>query len=193
MELTTAKAIAMLTLGLGSFISGMVPACFSEGTRKKHPLLVSCLLCFGGGVLLATSLVHMLPEAREQYPNYSELVFCLGFFLVYFVDELVHLFYGPENDPHRSSYGSTEGTSLLHSERIQRPVVDEEMVDRCGDTAANERMCHVNHTAPCNKTTSGVIGLLCALFVHSVLEGLAIGLQENPSQVRIYNMYLSIY
>lgn len=183
MELTTAKAISMLTLGLGSFVSGMIPACFTEGTRQKHPLLISCLLCFGGGVLLSTSLVHMLPEAREGFPKYSELMFCVGFFLVYLVDELVHLFYGPGNDPHRNTYGSTEGSSLLNPERVARQD-DGEMVDRCCGDTENPRMCHVSHTAPCNKSSSGVIGLLSALFVHSVLEGLAIGLQENPSQVR---------
>ncbi|XP_028166467.1 zinc transporter ZIP3 [Ostrinia nubilalis] len=183
MELTTAKAISMLVLGLGSFVFGMIPAGFSEGTRQKHPLLISCLLCFGGGVLLSTSVVHMLPEAREKLPNYSELLLCVGFFIVYLVDELVHLFYGPGNDPHRQTYGSNEGTSLLRGERNMRGVDDAEMVDRCCGDAANPRMCHVSHTAPCNKSSSGVIGLLCALFVHSVLEGLAIGLQEDASQV----------
>ncbi|KAL0821335.1 hypothetical protein ABMA28_005925 [Loxostege sticticalis] len=181
MELTTAKAVAMLALGLGSFIFGMIPACFSEGTRQKHPLFISCLLCFGGGVLLSTSVVHMLPEAREKLPNYSELMLCIGFFIVYLVDELVHLFYGPGNDPHRQTYGSNEGTSLLHQERNMQQ--DAEMVDRCCGDTANPRMCHVSHTAPCNKSSSGVIGLLCALFVHSVLEGLAIGLQVDASQV----------
>ncbi|CAH0399329.1 unnamed protein product [Chilo suppressalis] len=181
MEVTTAKAISMLTLGLGSFIAGMMPACFSERTRQRHPLFISCLLCFGGGVLLSTSLTHMLPEARENLPNFSELTFCIGFFLVYLVDEFVHLFYGPGNDPHRHTYGSNEGTSLLFHERSGRQ--DDEMLDRCCGDAGSPRMCHVSHTAPCNKSSSGVIGLLCALFVHSVLEGLAIGLQEEASQV----------
>ncbi|CAG9791093.1 unnamed protein product [Diatraea saccharalis] len=181
MELTTAKAISMLTLGLGSFIAGMIPACISEGTRQRHPLFISCLLCFGGGVLFSTSITHMLPEARINLPNYAEVTFCVGFFLVYLVDEIVHLFYGPGNDPHRQTYGSNEGTSLLGHERSGR--LDNEMVEHCCGDTGNPRMCHVSHTAPCNKSSSGVIGMLCALFVHSVLEGLAIGLQENTSQV----------
>ncbi|KAL4717418.1 hypothetical protein ACJJTC_017305 [Scirpophaga incertulas] len=182
MEVTTAKAVSMLTLGLGSFITGMLPACFSERTRQKHPLLVSCLLCFGGGVLFSTSLVHMLPEAREKLPNLSELMFCIGFFLVYLVDELMHLFYGPTNDPHRQTYGSTEETGLLNRPTTSRGN-DDEMLDRCCGDTRNPMMCHVSHTVPCNKSSSGVIGLLAALFVHSLLEGLAIGLQEESSQV----------
>ncbi|XP_013195697.1 zinc transporter ZIP3 [Amyelois transitella] len=178
MEVSTAKAIAMLTLGLGSFVTGMLPACFSETTRQRHPLFISCLLCFGAGVLLATSLTHMLPEAREDLPDYSELLLCVGFFLVYIVDEIVHLFYQPDNGhSQRRSYGSSEETGLLSSQR------DGEMRDRCCGDADNPRMCHVSHTEPCNKSSSGVVGLLCALFVHSFLEGLAIGLQNSASQV----------
>jgi solute carrier family 39 (zinc transporter), member 1/2/3 len=186
MEVTTAKAVSMLTLGLGSFIAGVIPACFSEGTRQRHPLVISCLLCFGGGVLFSTSLVHMLPEAKENF-KYAELMFCVGFFLVYLVDELVHLFYGPGNDPHHRAqrYGASEGTSLLQPERQRND--DAEMLDRCCGDTNNPRMCHVSHTAPCNKSSSGVIGLLCALFVHSLLEGLAIGLQEDASQVSYFN------
>ncbi|XP_072938151.1 zinc transporter ZIP3 [Epargyreus clarus] len=189
MELTTAQALAMLALGLGSFITGMIPAFVSESARQRHPLFISCLLCFGGGVLLSTSVVHMLPEAREKLPEYSELMLCVGFFLVFLVDEIVHIFYGAHDHNqivgnrlsqhiHRG-YGTVEATSLLNDPRI----VDGEMRERCCGDAGNPRMCHVSHTPPCNQSSSGVIGLLCALFVHSVLEGLAIGLQESPSQV----------
>ena len=62
------------------------------------------LLCFGGGVLLFTTFLHLAPEVRVsverhqtngQLPtlgtlNLSELLFCAGFFLVYFVEEAVH-------------------------------------------------------------------------------------------------------
>ncbi|XP_045512235.1 zinc transporter ZIP3 isoform X1 [Pieris brassicae] len=175
MEVSTAKVISMLALGLGSFGAGMAPVFISERARQRHPLLISCLLCFGGGVLLSTSLTHILPEAREMLGKYSELGLCVGFFLVYFVDELVHLFYGANNNiqRERTSYG-TEESHLLR---------DDEMRERCGGAADNPRMCHVSHKAPCNKSYSGVIGLLCALLVHSFLEGLAIGLQETASQV----------
>ncbi|XP_047532497.1 zinc transporter ZIP1 [Vanessa atalanta] len=180
MDLTTAKAISMLVLGLGSFIVGMIPACISQNARQRHPLLISCLLCFGGGVLLSTSLLHMLPEARENLPDYADLLLCAGFFLVYVVDEIVHFFYGTKESErgHMRNYGTVEETSLL----VTRSG-DAEMRERCCGDSGNPRMCHVSHTEPCNKSSSGIIGLLCALFVHSLLEGLAIGLQETVSQV----------
>ncbi|XP_052742359.1 zinc transporter ZIP1 [Bicyclus anynana] len=179
MEVSTAKVVSIVVLGLGSFISGMAPACISQSARQRHPLLISCLLCFGGGVLLSTSLTHMLPEAREKLPEYTELLLCVGFFLVYVVDEIVHFFYGTNEHPFhhhdrvQRNYG-TVGQSLLDQRN------DGEMRERCD---SNSRMCHVSHTEPCNRSSSGVVGLLCALVVHSLLEGLAIGLQESASQV----------
>lgn len=159
----------MLTLGLGAFFAGMLPACFSESARQRHPLLLSCLLCFGGGVLLSTSLVHMLPETREHLPEYTELTLCIGFFLVYLVDELSHLFYTGAS--HRHTHVG-EQTRLLPRDH------DGEMREREGSD-----LCHVSHTEPCTSSSSSIVGLLSALFVHSVLEGLAIGLQESPTQI----------
>lgn len=179
MEVLIAKVISMLALGLGSFVIGMMPVCFSERARQRHPLLISTLLCFGAGVLLSTSLLHMLPEAREKLPEYSELMLCLGFFLVYLVDEVVHLFYADADHgrPSEYRYGSGESTTLLGG--------DDGEMDRCCGDQGHQRLCHVDHTPPCSRTSSGVIGLLCALFVHSLLEGLAIGLQETTSQVSL--------
>lgn len=73
---------------------------------RHHPqgLLTSLLLCFGGGVLLFTTFVHLAPEVRASVENHqsngqlpelgtlglAELLFCGGFFLVYLVEEAVH-------------------------------------------------------------------------------------------------------
>lgn len=162
----------MLALGIGSFFTGMLPTCFSERTRQSHPLLISCLLCFGGGVLLSTSLVHMLPETREKLPEYSELMLCIGFFTVYLVDELSHLFY-KSNSHHNHERRVGERSHLLR----------EREDGECRDRQEASELCHVSHTEPCNRGSSSVIGLLSALFVHSLLEGLAIGLQDNATQV----------
>ena len=51
-------------------------------------------------MLLATAMIHILPETREGMEDaqesleinwLAELLFCTGFFLVYLVEELVHL------------------------------------------------------------------------------------------------------
>lgn len=67
-------------------------------------LLTSLLLCFGGGVLLFTTFLHLAPEVRASVERHqsngqlptlgtlglAELLFCSGFFLVYLVEEAVH-------------------------------------------------------------------------------------------------------
>ncbi len=86
-----------------------VPSCkaHSHGLEAAQPLLMSLMLCFGGGVLLFTTFLHLQPEVREnmhqlkdnhQLPefvvnhglHFADLVFCAGFFLVYTIEEVVH-------------------------------------------------------------------------------------------------------
>ncbi|KAF2353465.1 Zinc/iron permease [Trinorchestia longiramus] len=81
MDLLTGKIISMLLLGTLSLFFGLIPLKIQkkllktdEGKpvetqkkqRRKRDLVVSCLLCFGAGVLLATVFMHMLPETREN-------------------------------------------------------------------------------------------------------------------------------
>ena len=61
------KILATLLLGGGSFLSGMLPACISSRNQRRFPLTISVMLCFGAGVLLATAMVHILPEVIEKY------------------------------------------------------------------------------------------------------------------------------
>ena len=115
-ELIVAKIVAMLVLGLCSFGLGILPVKLaswlhwnkeSPSTTKSSSqhFVVSLLLCFGGGVLLYTTLLHLQPEVREGMEelqrngaipelrhdlHIAELVFCAGFFFVYLVEELVH-------------------------------------------------------------------------------------------------------
>lgn len=115
-ELLVAKIISMVVLGCVSFLLGCIPVKLfsfvgSSSPNKGHlghssddqPLILSLLLCFGGGVLLFTTFLHLQPEVRleiahltemGQLPKtqlpFSELVFCAGFFFVYIVEEFVH-------------------------------------------------------------------------------------------------------
>lgn len=124
----SAKILAMLALGGGCLFIGLLPAFITRARRRRQQFAISNLLCFGAGVLLATSLVHMLPEVRENLGDSSEVIYCIGFFIVYVVDELVHAFFGEairhshgartrsHSDDHRSrqpTYGSDEERRIL--------------------------------------------------------------------------------
>jgi len=215
MELWESKLCAILLLGLGSIICGLLPGFFSR-RRQQWPLLMSCLLCFGGGVLLATSVVHILPEVRELFPRdykpYAELVFCLGFFVLYILDEIVHLCYGEVDEtsylshaarrhsavvndntvPHSRSpsYGSLEAVSeppgYTETQLPYNPDFYQAKCETDGlmDNQVPSQMCHVGHQEPCSNTLPiANVGLLVALSVHALLEGLVIGLESKPSKV----------
>uniref|UniRef100_A0A336LMG1 CSON011100 protein n=1 Tax=Culicoides sonorensis TaxID=179676 RepID=A0A336LMG1_CULSO len=210
MDKDNTKILAMLALGGGSLIFGLLPAFFTRTNRRRQPLIISNLLCFGAGVLLATSLIHMLPEVREKLPNYPELIFCGGFFMVYVADELLHLICGEairhthtdiSAPPRRHSnthqhdgarpcgghnYGAMSETQSLLDDSSEHYVRQEEtirQIEERADAEANSRICHTNHREPCEQSLAGHAGLLFALSLHSILEGIAVGVQDTSAKV----------
>ncbi|XP_023036540.1 zinc transporter ZIP1 isoform X2 [Drosophila willistoni] len=168
------KVLAMIILGFGSFISGMLPAIISERNRSRFPLAISMLLCFGAGVLLATALVHILPEAIQHTHGHDPS--------------------GPGPSCDSNSYGAINerapllggahaSTSLHHppdegNNGYGTSACDEEQVE-----VANASICHTSHTEPCVESITGTLGLLAALSLHSAIEGLAIGVQNSATKV----------
>ena len=59
----TAALAAIVTFGIG--ISPWKIGKFVDQENKTHQMATSILLCFGGGVLLATTLAHMAPEVNN--------------------------------------------------------------------------------------------------------------------------------
>lgn len=135
----------------------------------------------------------------------AEIVFCVGFILVYLADELLHFCCGEaiqhqhshgaeESRPilpshshghSHSSYGSTE--RHIHESPKEPSTTCEEHQHRhdVEDENVNARICHTSHTEPCRQTLAGIIGMLTALSIHSLLEGLAIGIQDTTAKVMI--------
>ena len=69
MEEVGSKILVMLLLGSFSMILGFIPMKLGNWFKNqdgspRHGTIFSSLLCYGGGVLLATSLIHMLPEVN---------------------------------------------------------------------------------------------------------------------------------
>lgn len=107
-----AKSLTMLILFIISMTSGILPMFLSKFFNFSNPnrdprtnLLVSCLLSFGGGALLCTTFMHLLPEIDEniaelQHENrlpawefsITNLLMAIGFFIIYLVEELVHAY-----------------------------------------------------------------------------------------------------
>lgn len=96
----TIKAVAAVGLAVSSYVTGLLPACLGLGQHCNQSLLLSLTLCLGGGVLLATSLVHILPEARQALPLWADVVFCGGFMLLYFIDEVIKFCESEKSEVH---------------------------------------------------------------------------------------------
>ena len=72
MDIYTEKYMVMALLGGISPILGFIAFIFGgyfnrQDATQRNEAIFSALLCFGGGVLMNTSLVHILPEVRITY------------------------------------------------------------------------------------------------------------------------------
>lgn len=229
-----AKILAMAFLGVSSFVVGSTPVCVFErlGIRRRARgaanAVLRLVLNFGGGVLLCTTFLHLLPEVREGVNSLinnnrldpespvtdvlAELIMCVGFFFMYSVEELVHGFaghdchaHGTEDDDHRQYHNShdQQQQQRFDSRDGVQPSADLEK----GETASPRRIVNYNSftsaaaaavelatvTLPAQPRKSSIDkesvfrGFLVvgALSIHELFEGLAVGLEKNPTQVGV--------
>ncbi|XP_050430145.1 zinc transporter ZIP1-like [Adelges cooleyi] len=212
------KFLAMLFLGASSLIAGSVPVCvFDRLVGRGRPRVSGALvdsvlrvvLNFGGGVLLCTTFLHLLPEVREGVEQLArqnildagqhstemlaELIMCVGFFFIYSVEELVHAFADGHHHGH-SLHGS------FASAGIANPAYERNGESRASPASTAGKMSNYNSFAPATGPppprkprtpalqTGGASffrGLLIvgALSIHELFEGLAVGLEKNATQV----------
>ncbi|CAJ0594350.1 unnamed protein product [Cylicocyclus nassatus] len=113
MNLNVLKLILLFVMICATLVSGLAPlkvlrylrysaAHASSSKQHRNVSLILCLLtCFSGGVFLATCFLHLFPELAEnvrhldesygfhiEYPI-AELLSCAGFFLLFFLEEVV--------------------------------------------------------------------------------------------------------
>uniref|UniRef100_A0A1I7ZXP8 Zinc transporter ZIP10 n=1 Tax=Steinernema glaseri TaxID=37863 RepID=A0A1I7ZXP8_9BILA len=112
MDVFMLRVILLIAMTLMTIMAGITPvkllkllrkrAAHAATTGKRLPSLVLCMLtCFSGGVFLGTCFLHLFPELLEHletmkttykydlhYPV-AELLSCAGFFLLFFLEELV--------------------------------------------------------------------------------------------------------
>lgn len=137
-----AKILAMAFLGVSSFVAGSAPVCVFERlgimrrARGAANAVLRLILNFGGGVLLCTTFLHLLPEVREGVERLAaervlneeapltgllaELIMCAGFFFMYSVEELVHGFAGGDCHAHDQQQHPQDDDQHQPSDQIQR-------------------------------------------------------------------------
>ncbi|XP_017778077.1 PREDICTED: zinc transporter ZIP1 isoform X2 [Nicrophorus vespilloides] len=207
-DLLMAKLVAMTTLGLASFLIGISPMRLTKLLNIKatdgNNLAISLLLCFGGGVLLFTTFVHLQPEVRESFAkleaeeripvighgiSVSEVIFCLGFFFVYLVEELVHAFLDRRLE-HLTRSMSVRKTENMCIPRVTLNKLEDNGIAIISNSNrelfnSQSTVGHHNHMHIDENMKNSFRGLLAvlALSFHAVFEGLAVGLEASVQKV----------
>jgi len=150
MEAKTTKYITMVLLAGVSLILGFLPLKISKYFLNDEKIwkktLTSVLLCFGGGVLFATSFTHMLPEVRENIEEsgidfgdasgcLAEILLCAGFFLIYFIEESVHFFLDSGVHHHHDETIQAHRSFSIHSTACEAGLID---IQKCASPRVGE-------------------------------------------------------
>ncbi|XP_035227428.1 zinc transporter ZIP1-like [Stegodyphus dumicola] len=200
MELRYIKLLSAFCLLIVTFASSMVPLYLikkyrsdqNRENRSQNFRVISFLSCFGGGVFLGTCLLHLFPDVREQIdlvfktmkfsPNYpvAEFLFGFGFLTVLIVEQIV---LNCQDD-----FDEEKVPFLVHEHSHQN--LDGEVYTTINNYGAvnDERTEHHDHEISFHQDQSShsvlrSLFLVFALSLHSVFEGLAIGLQASAESV----------
>jgi len=200
-----AKIISGSVLFLLSFIFGVVPVKLAQlfkwseslnpdntADNKISSRIVSALLCFGGGILLATTFLHLLPDINSEikrlqnigkipdfHVSIGECLMMLGFFLIYSIEEIVHYYLHRHQRRLNTTNEETFGEAFMHGISTRNSVHRRFSVP-------------LPHSAAEDVLVSSLRGLLIvlALSIHELFEGFAVGLQRDT--VGVYYLFAAV-
>jgi len=205
MNLLVTKIVTMSILGIVSLIVGFIPMLvakkvnLAEGSRGGF--VVSCLSCFGGGVILTTAFTHMLPEVNlflqynidnGQLENeagwpLAEIWVLCGFFMIYFVEEVTHILMmrcNPEKKKNRVA--ATEDRDTEENNGLK------EMKLSNGHGHSHDLTSAVKDDGGFEAALRGFLVVL-AISLHAVFEGIAMGLTDNARSVWLLFIAISAH
>ncbi|XP_013783195.1 zinc transporter ZIP1-like [Limulus polyphemus] len=195
MSLLEIRVLTLCLLLLGTFTCGTLPILLvkwfkqtntTQGLQVTGRSVISFLLCVGGGVLLETCFVHLLPEVRASFEQHwlrensssyhfpiPELIVCLGFLAVYILEEVLFAALGNSRPTENGLGRDSPHQGLLLTDR-NRP-------DSGTDRSTLQTVGLSSYPTSPKFFFRGFI-IILALSVHSVFEGFAVGLQDNVKE-----------
>jgi len=190
MELIGEKILAALFITALSLFFGFLPKFLSKRfnlsmpdstdtlvnkKQRKNPrnVIMSFFLNLGGGVLIANSLCHMLPEVKEgiEHENIetwlplAEVVMCLGFFFISALEEVLHHYLQPLQSREKELELDQIKTSNDAEKKLPNDEIEDERITK--QIKAKLRTFFV----------------VTALSFHSIIAGMASGLEEESAGV----------
>lgn len=163
-----------------SLVMGFLPI-FLVAFRRNF-LLATVSSCFAGGIFLSVSLIHLLPEGNKQISQLVEglpLAYILamsGYSFILLVDKV--LLAGPIIEVPKTIEMSGDDIvrdAVSTKAKVSKRLAREEMEALSAKDVPRELL-----ESDLGLTT---LVLAIALSVHSVFEGIAVGLQDGVSNV----------
>ncbi|XP_007543084.1 zinc transporter ZIP1 [Poecilia latipinna] len=184
------KLVALVVLLSVTMLFGFVPLCVVRaggrcgGDPERRRRLLALISCFSGGVFMATCLLDLLPDFLQsigeafrdagiklQFPL-PEFIVAMGFFLVLVLEQIV-LAFKDQSPPQLEE---------------RRALMADSGVQTAGGGLAQRRRGSAEpagplHAAPGSQSALRAFVLVFSLSLHSVLEGLAVGLLQRGQEV----------
>jgi len=193
MDINKAKGIVLASLFFITLLSSALPLKLSNvihstndpATKLRYGRIMSLLNCFAGGVFLGTCLLDLFPEVQvnigqviqllnidTSFPA-AEFLVVIGLFIVLIVEQIsldckMELPRTVANDEREPLVGSN---SIEYGSLV------------AGDWGHGHEGHHHHHLDVASNSSLRSMLLLIALSLHSIFEGLAIGLQDNVEEV----------
>lgn len=203
MEDNIVKAICIVAFFVDTMVFGCLPYLLvgrksSDVVKTTHirDTVTSYLNCFAGGVFLGACLLHLLVEGREtlneyfeltgedvDFPVYETLVAC-GFFLMALVEQVaLKCLHTSRSDTDTQTQDAARKTGKSKTKASGNSVTPQKqqitMVTPFTDAEGKEsQMDNVYRGRPMT-----ALLLLAAFSFHTVFDGLAVGLQEEHSDI----------
>ncbi|XP_078688906.1 zinc transporter ZIP1-like [Branchiostoma floridae x Branchiostoma belcheri] len=188
------KIAAIVVTFVLTILFGLGPAWFVSARSQRYkqrgrtPALLSC---FAGGVFLATCLLDLIPDVEEElnlalagshlsYPGFPLPLFvvAMGLFMVLTVEQVALQYHHRPLQARRNGAHVALETpvSLINEEEDVNAM---EMGEMHAETTEPDQSDDHEHLHASLRSWS----LLLAISLHSVFEGIAVGLQKETSAV----------
>ncbi|CAH2294799.1 zinc transporter ZIP2 [Pelobates cultripes] len=187
-QLLAVKVGCLVALLFITLICGLAPpfaSWFLKSSVKESYQLVVCLISsFAAGIFLGACLLHVVADSLTDiaselsYINYpmGELILSLGFFLVLFIERFVLYCCNNHQNPSHDVMPLPEMPSTPTADYQEK----QDMSSEINVTVQEEPHNHIHPNIYSHASFRSLI-LFCSLSIHSVFEGLAIGLQSSYS------------
>ncbi|CAI5449273.1 unnamed protein product [Caenorhabditis angaria] len=207
LQIILASAMLLVTCIAGCAPLLLLTVMKRKGKDQTKNGWLSYLSCFSGGVFMATCFLDIMPHIAENYEKFvntykidppvplSQLFICLGFFLVYLIEEVTARVFGG-GDGHGHSHGAPP------KKESKENITRQSLLPTSNNLHDNNHPQLLRHTSLVVEEASPWVvsdeksnmlkslTFAVAMSFHSLLEGFALGVQDTTTG--IYALFFSL-